>query len=32
MASSSAFNEMYSQFLGELAQTFPEEPAIAMMV
>jgi hypothetical protein len=29
MASSSAFNEMYSQFLGELAQTFPEEPAIA---
>ena len=32
MASSSAFNEMYSQFLGELAQTFPEEPAIAKMV
>jgi len=24
-----AFNEMYSQFLSELAQTFPEEPAIA---
>jgi len=29
MASYSAFNEMYTQFLGELAQTFPEEPAIA---
>jgi len=32
MASSSAFNEMYSQFLSELAQTFPEEPAIAKML
>lgn len=29
MASYTAFNEMYTQFLGELAQTFPEEPAIA---
>ena len=29
MGSSGAFNEMYTQFLGELAQTFPEEPAIA---
>jgi len=28
MASTSAFNEMYTQFLSELAQTFPEEPLI----
>jgi hypothetical protein len=28
MASTNAFNEMYVQFLSELAQTFPEEPLI----
>ena len=32
MASYTAFNEMYTQFLGELAQTFPEEPAIEKML
>ena len=28
MTTLSAFNEMWSQFLGELAQTFPDEPKI----
>jgi hypothetical protein len=28
----SAFNEMYTQFLSELSQTFPEEPSIAKML
>ena len=32
MASSSAFNQMYSQFLSELSQTFPEDKSIEKMV
>jgi hypothetical protein len=32
MASSGAFNEMYTQFLSELAQTFPEESSIEKML
>jgi hypothetical protein len=32
MASSSAFNEMYTQFLSELVQTFPEEPSIGKIL
>jgi hypothetical protein len=32
MTSYKAFNEMYTQFLNELAQTFPEEPSIAKVL
>ena len=32
MTTVKAFNEMMGQFLGELAQTFPEEPAVKEML